>query len=393
MPKAKTLLAGIAVTAGALLLPAPHGAGQDTFLGAVGCSQTEGAMIGNQEAGYTQSWDMSGSGYGGGAIHEWTPGRPQYWDRFQSLLNQYPQTTDIYWMLCVREAATSTPTQADFDVVEAIAAEIAGRAPSVTIWASAMNDFDGVVCPISGTTGPAISRTLADFVAGLGLAERGPDISPLTQATVSPDNCHPNEAGRLLWGEELHTVFFEGGTIGGGGGFDGMFSDDDGNVHEPNIEIIAAQAITQGCGGTLYCPADLVTRGQMASFLARMLGLTPGAADHFTDDNGTTHEPNINAIADAGITLGTGNGHYDPDGYVTRDQMASFLVRALDLAAVTADYFTDDNGTTHEPNINIIRANNITLGCDPTATLYCPHDPVRRDQMASFLARSLAFVP
>ncbi|MCH8036973.1 MAG: hypothetical protein IIC53_07590 [Proteobacteria bacterium] len=51
----------------------------------------------------------------------------------------------------------------------------------------------------------------------------------------------------------------------------------------------------------------------------------------FTDDDGISHEPNINAVADAGITLGCGTGIYCPADLVPRDQMPSFLARALDL--------------------------------------------------------------
>ena len=40
------------------------------------------------------------------------------------------------------------------------------------------------------------------------------------------------------------------------------------------IEAMAASGITNGCGdGSNYCPDDFVTRGQMAAFLARALGL------------------------------------------------------------------------------------------------------------------------
>ena len=38
----------------------------------------------------------------------------------------------------------------------------------------------------------------------------------------------------------------------------------------------------------------------------------------------------INAIRDAGITGGCGNGNYCPQGLVTREQMAAFLVRAVE---------------------------------------------------------------
>jgi len=39
------------------------------------------------------------------------------------------------------------------------------------------------------------------------------------------------------------------------------------------IEALAASGITQGCGNGNFCPNDPVTRGAMASFLARALGL------------------------------------------------------------------------------------------------------------------------
>ena len=42
------------------------------------------------------------------------------------------------------------------------------------------------------------------------------------------------------------------------------------------VEALAASGITSGCGGGNYCPADPVTRGQMAVFLSRALGLSFG---------------------------------------------------------------------------------------------------------------------
>jgi hypothetical protein len=175
--------------------------------------------------------------------------------------------------------------------------------------------------------------------------------------------------------------------------YTGTFSDDDGSIHEPNIEAIALAGITQGCDTTEFCPAAPVTRGQMASFLARGLGLPATPNDFFGDDNGSAHEININRVAEAGISLGCEAGKFCPNSAVTRAQMASFLVRALDLPAATAEYFSDDDGLIHEPNIDAIREAEITFGCDATGTLYCPSDPVSRGQMASFLARALGLDP
>lgn len=40
-----------------------------------------------------------------------------------------------------------------------------------------------------------------------------------------------------------------------------------------NVEALVAAGITQGCGNGEYCPAQAVTRAEMAAFLARALGL------------------------------------------------------------------------------------------------------------------------
>ena len=39
------------------------------------------------------------------------------------------------------------------------------------------------------------------------------------------------------------------------------------------VEALAASGITSGCGGGNFCPDAAVTRGQMAVFLAKALGL------------------------------------------------------------------------------------------------------------------------
>ncbi len=49
---------------------------------------------------------------------------------------------------------------------------------------------------------------------------------------------------------------------------------------------------------------------------------------------GSGHNANINAIADAGITLGCSDTtHYCPNDFVTREQMASFLARTAGLGS------------------------------------------------------------
>ncbi len=171
----------------------------------------------------------------------------------------------------------------------------------------------------------------------------------------------------------------------------GTFDDDDGNVHEAAIEAIAAEGITVGCSTNLYCPDRAVTRGQMASFLQRALDLPISGTDSFGDDEGSVHEEAINAIAQAGITIGCNSAgtRFCPSEALTRAQMASLLVRGFAFPASSADTFVDDEESVHEEAINSIAAAAITAGCDETGIHFCPEQAVRRDQMASFLARAL----
>ena len=172
------------------------------------------------------------------------------------------------------------------------------------------------------------------------------------------------------------------------------FADDDGSIHEAAIAAIADAGITGGCSsdGISFCPDGLVTRAQMASFLVRALDLPAASRDYFGDDTGMAHEAAINALAEAGMTLGCGDGNYCPDEAVTRAQMATFLTRAFGLAPAEGDRFGDDAGSAHEAAINALAGAGIASGCDAEAGLFCPEDAVTRAQMASFLARALQLV-
>ena len=106
-----------------------------------------------------------------------------------------------------------------------------------------------------------------------------------------------------------------------------------GHTHSGSIYAIAELGITSGCGdGSRYCPDDPTSRGAMAVFLARALELE--ADDVETDrfaDVPETHpfRSAIHAIAERGITVGCGEGFFCPEAPVTRGEMATFLARAF----------------------------------------------------------------
>jgi hypothetical protein len=187
------------------------------------------------------------------------------------------------------------------------------------------------------------------------------------------------------------------GGGGGGGGNDNPFIDDDASVFENSIEWLAAEGITQGCNPPLnnrFCPNDRVTRGQMATFLVRALGYPRTGNNWFVDDEGHVFENAINRLREAGVTQGCNppdNTRFCPDTFVTRGEMAAFLVRAFGYSVGgDIDYFIDDDGHLFETAINRLRNAGVTQGCNPPVNnRYCPDSRVTRGEMAAFLKRAL----
>lgn len=148
----------------------------------------------------------------------------------------------------------------------------------------------------------------------------------------------------------------------------GRFSDDDGNVHEENIEELASLGITLGCNPPVddrFCPDGSVTRGQMAEFLRRALDLPAVTGSSFHDDDESVFEGDIETLAQAGVTRGCNppdNDRFCPDDPVTREQMAAFLVRGFELEADSRDLFFDDDASIFEDDIDRLGSAGVTLG-------------------------------
>ena len=176
------------------------------------------------------------------------------------------------------------------------------------------------------------------------------------------------------------------------------FIDTIGTTFEEEIDWMAFEGITLGCNppdNDRYCPGDNVTRGQMAAFIVRALDLPAASEDYFSDDDGSTFEDNINRLAEAEITKGCSVADptlYCPNDTVTRGQMAAFIVRAM---GYTADGGGDlfDDGRRVNLRVRHRQAGNRrghTRVQSADNNHYCPADTITRGQMAAFLFRALA---
>jgi 5'-nucleotidase len=143
-----------------------------------------------------------------------------------------------------------------------------------------------------------------------------------------------------------------------------------------------------------FCPDDPVTRGQTAAFFVRALDLTStDGATAFTDTANSTFVNDIAKLSAAGITRGCNppaNDEYCPERTLTRGEMAAFFVRSLGLTSTDgATAFTDTANSTFVNDIAKLSAAGITRGCNPPANdQFCPDREMTRGEISAFFNRA-----
>lgn len=109
----------------------------------------------------------------------------------------------------------------------------------------------------------------------------------------------------------------------------------DGDPRNSAIENLDRWGIVTGVEEEIFAPDQAVTRAEMSVILCRMLMIPaktdPNAAHAFVDAVPGIHWAwgYIDALAEAGITKGTGDNEYSPERLLTRAEVATFLCRSL----------------------------------------------------------------
>ncbi|MCD9022291.1 Ig-like domain-containing protein [Cohnella silvisoli] len=104
------------------------------------------------------------------------------------------------------------------------------------------------------------------------------------------------------------------------------------------VSTLAAKFIVEGTSAGKFEPGKNITRADFAEFIARGLGLTGNrAAANKYGDVGTrgVNTAYIGAVSLAGIVEGGTDGKFRPNAPVTREEMATMLVRAMKYAGVS----------------------------------------------------------
>ena len=119
---------------------------------------------------------------------------------------------------------------------------------------------------------------------------------------------------------------------------------------QEQIEVLAARHIVNGVNNENYAPNNNITRAQFAKILVEALHLESGSEKvSFSDVRaGEWYKESVEIAASLGIVTGY-NGAFDPNGQITREQMAVMIVRALKHVNENGNYtaiqptFTDND--------------------------------------------------
>ena len=166
-----------------------------------------------------------------------------------------------------------------------------------------------------------------------------------------------------------------------------------GSYYEDAVDWAVENGITQGTDDTHFSPDGICTRAQAVTFLWRAAG-SPAAkssAMPFTDvKSGSYYYDAVLWAVENGITKGTSATTFSPDQNCSRAQIVTFLWRSeKSPAAGTVNPFTDVKSDAYYADAVLWAVKeDVTKGT--TATTFSPDDNCTRAQIVTFIWRALA---
>lgn len=185
-----------------------------------------------------------------------------------------------------------------------------------------------------------------------------------------------------------------------------VMTDISGHWGRENITWAMEQNLFRGVTDTEFCPNEYMTRGMFVTVLGRMTGIDPTEYDDwylgnlYSDvDPDSYYAPYINWATRYGIANGMGNNQFMPKELVTREMIATFLVRyasiynynLIPISDEAVESFTDADSVSRYATdaVDVMRLTGLFIGRSNGDGTYCfgPKDYATRAETATIMYR------
>ncbi|MBG9721854.1 S-layer homology domain-containing protein [Bacillus mycoides] len=153
---------------------------------------------------------------------------------------------------------------------------------------------------------------------------------------------------------------------------------------------MAENKIITGYGNGYFGATDQITREHLAAFLYRYLKPQDSANNPFVDISESNFKKEILALTARGIFSVNAEKKFNPKNNITRAEMATVLVKTFDLKPQGNYEFTDMKGHWANEYVKILAGNQITSGTGDGN--FNPNGIVTREQFSMFLYRTIMTV-
>ena len=194
---------------------------------------------------------------------------------------------------------------------------------------------------------------------------------------------------------------------------------------QQSVAWMVSEGVTTGTSDSTFSPDRELTRVEVAAFLWRLAGRPDAVAHSFVDVLSGWQQGPVSWMASTGITTGTSDSTFSPDGTLTRAQLITFLYRYNDSPTVTIDpdaptcppteqepevvapvdagsgpygdvAANNDQpgpgwgpGHPHADSIALLKDLGVFVGTECAGGNFCPDDPVDHATFSVWLARVL----
>ncbi|HDR7647876.1 S-layer homology domain-containing protein [Bacillus mycoides] len=226
-------------------------------------------------------------------------------------------------------------------------------------------------------------------------------VAYLMKETGVPSNNivkHQRWSGKNCPAKMINNGQWDAFVNGVGGYYNNLYQPKDditGGWYEPAIRELNRRGIMAGEGNGVFAPNRAVTRAEFAQLISKSLNL-PAGDTSFKDlnDANSTLRDGIKRTASAGIITGRGDGYFDPNTPITREESAIIVNKALQYKGLWGPVanlpFSDKDQIIYKEDVQRLYGLGIVKGKGDNQ--YDPKGTTTRGETASFILNMLQVI-